>query len=196
MSVIGNVNPEFLLTYINFGHKKKMSPEELFKRLSFEMGGDGKTITKKQLDDYIAKADSKKIKISKERLKALKQLQKNWDTISKGRDYITYENLANYGTLLASAAIDRMEIDDESTDDSSDSDDLQAKNNPLSKINKDMLKSLGLINMDDAKKADLHSYLQTLLAKDSNDDEIGNAIDSIINLIAKQSNPSSVEVEA
>lgn len=186
MSSISNINPGFLQSYVNFHSKTKLTIEEMFKHLSIEMGGDGKTITKSQLDDYIEKAESHSVKISKQKLSALKQIQKNWDTISKGEDSISAGNMEGCETLLAAAIADGFETIEVS----------DAANNAVSEIYKYLLENLGISDLKDASDSDLNSYLQTLLSEDSDDDAIGDAIDSLINLMAKRGIPSNVELEA
>lgn len=185
MSSISNINPGFLESYINFHSKTKLTTEEMFKRLSIEMGGDGSKITKSQLDSYIDKAESNSIKISREKLSALKQIQKNWDTISNGEDSISADNMKGHETLLAAAMADgfeSIEIPDES-------------NSIVSEIYKYLLENLGISNLQEASDSDLNSYLQTLLSKDSDDDAIGDAIDSLINLMAQRGIASNVDLE-
>lgn len=186
MSSISNINPGFLQSYINFHSKTKLTIEEMFKYLSIEMGGDGKSITKSQLDSYIEEAKSHSMKISKQKLSALKQIQKNWDTISKGEDSISAGDMEGYEAILAAAMADgfeSIEISDE-------------PNSFVSEIYKYLLENLGISDLKDASDSDLNSYLQTLLSEDSDDDAIGDAIDSLINLMAKRGIPSNVELEA
>ncbi len=53
MTSIYNISPGFLIAYMTSQDKSELDMEKVFKRLSFEMGGDGKTITKDQLDNYL-----------------------------------------------------------------------------------------------------------------------------------------------
>lgn len=185
MSSISNINPGFLQSYINFHSKVKLTIDEMFKRLSIEMGGDGKTITKSQLDSYIEKAESHSIKISREKFTALKQIQKNWDAISKGEDSISAGDMEGYEAFLASAMADgfeSIEISDNS-------------NSKVSEIYKYLLKNLGISDLKNASDSELNSYLQTLLSEDSDDDAIGDAIDSLINLMAQRGISSNVNLE-
>lgn len=185
MSSITNINPGFLQSYINFNSKTKLTIDEMFKRLSLEMGGDGKTITKDQLDSYIDKAEEHSIKISRQKLLALKQMQKNWDIISKGEDSISAGNLEGQEALLAATMADGFESVEIP-------DDLNSK---VSEIHKYLLENLGISNIKNASDSQLNSYLQTLLSDDSDDDAIGDAIDSLINLMAKRGISSNVNFE-
>lgn len=62
----------------------------MFAKLSKELGGDGKTITKSQLENYINSIESNTTSTQdKGKLGFLKQLDTNWDKISGGSDSIT-----------------------------------------------------------------------------------------------------------
>jgi len=90
--------------YLNSVSSDKADAKTIFSDLSLDMGGDGKTITKDQLDSYITKAQNGDISIPDEELSALTTLQKNWDTISAGGDSISYANVSAAGykdTLLS-----------------------------------------------------------------------------------------------
>lgn len=184
MSRICNITPGFLLSYIEVFSKPDISPEDIFKQLSMEMGGDGKTITKKQLDDYISKANAGEVNITKQKLHALKQIQKNWDTISNGEDSIDYGDMEKYKSLLFATMGGGFEV----------SEDTEIEENPIDICN--FLKAnLGISDLDNATSEELNNHLKTLLLKTSSDDEIGDTIDSIINLMADKTNESSVNLE-
>lgn len=185
MSGICNITPGFLLSYIDVFSKQDIKPDDIFKQLSLEMGGDGKTITKDQLDNYIGKAESGDISITKQKLHALKQIQKNWDTISNGEDSIDYGDMEKYKSLLFATLGGGFEV----------SEDPNTKENSPDLYNL-LMENLGISKIDDATNSQLNDYLQTLLSKDSNDEEIGDAIDSLINIMANRTNDSSVNVEA
>lgn len=182
--MIYNISSSFLQNYVNFHGKTKLTVEEMFKRLSLEMGGDGSSITKKQLDSYIDKADSGSISVSKQKLSALKQIQKNWDTISKGEDAITAENMKDFVMLLVATMTDSFEVVDNTE-----------ANNP-NDIYEYLLESMGITDLDEATNADLSNQLNTLLSSDSSDDAIGDAIDSIINIMAARESAPNMSIEA
>lgn len=79
---------------------KMPSAEDMFAKLSEELGGDGKTITKDQLTDYINKLESDDSSKDKGKLGFLKQLEQNFDKISNGNDSITATDLKNGMDLL------------------------------------------------------------------------------------------------
>lgn len=186
MSTIYNISPGFLQTCVNYLGKSNMSMEEVFKRLSFEMGGDGKSITKAQLDKYIDKADSGALKIDKSKINALKEIQKNWDTISEGEDTITYENMKNYSTLLAatlSGGFNATEIED-------------SKSSANDAIFDYLIDYLGVSDKDKISESDLTAYLNELIANSEADDSNSELIGALTNLIATYSANSTVETEA
>ncbi len=186
MTKIYNISPGFLQAYLTSQDKSKLTPEEIFKRLSFEMGGDGKTITRKQLDDYIDKADSGLIKIDKNRLLALKRIQKNWDKISKGEDSIIYDDMKNYTALLlatVNGSFTATEIDGSKSFSEDDIYDY-------------LVDYLDLSSKEEITESDLASYLNELIANssDENDSNI-ELIAAVTNLIAANSSKSTVDTE-
>jgi len=182
MSMIWNISSSFIQAFEMVKSGKKITPEEMFKRLSIMMGGDGESITKKQLDNYIAEAEKGDVKTNKSGLTALKVMQQNWDQISGGKDSITVGDLKDYTTLLAMAFAGSFTMSttpDEST----------------SKIEK----------ADDDKKissdtpiADLKAMLKEALGgtTDANDDSNADFISTLTNMIALGSLTSTVSVQA
>lgn len=68
--------------------------DDIFAKLSDAVGGDGKTITKDELESYIKQVESDTTgKYDKGSLGFLTQLDKNWDNISGGSDSITESDL-------------------------------------------------------------------------------------------------------
>lgn len=176
MTRIQNISAGFIETFENIKGKKKLTTEEMFKRLSLEMGGDGKTITKKQLDDYINNASSGKIKVGEPKLTALKMMQKNWDKISGGKDSITADNLKDYTTLLGMAMVDPSEPDDDSdTIDKEDKD----KNSVI----------------DKATLEELTNELKKALSDTTKDEFNTDLIANLTNKIADNKPSSTIQVE-
>lgn len=168
--MVNNISAGLILGYVNIIGKKKVSLEEMFKSLSLEMGGDGNTITKKQLDTYIAKAESGAIKVSNAKLKALKKLQEKWDDISKGKDSISFSDLKDFSMLLVNIVVGGFQDSEE--EDSSKSD-----------LKEYAKQTLG-ISDDTSDKSDLEAHLKSLLADHSNDDSNSDLVDLLTNLIA------------
>lgn len=79
-----------------------MSAEDMFAKLTKELGGDGKTITKSQLESYIKTVQSDTTgKYDKGALGFLTQLDNNWNKISGGSDSITSSDLKSGMSYLA-----------------------------------------------------------------------------------------------
>lgn len=79
------------LTQLQQTNKKPPSAEEMFKKLTEDLGGDGTTINKEDLDNYIEELESSGSDDKK--LGFLKQLSANFDKISGGDDSITVDEL-------------------------------------------------------------------------------------------------------
>lgn len=169
--MIKNISAGLIQTYINFRSKTKLTPEEMFKMLSLELGGDGEKITKKQLDDYIKKAESGQFKnVSEKKISLLRELQKNWDTISNGKDNITLADFEKYLTLLTLITASGADTSEES-----DTSKKTSKNDYL----KELMEKLN-IREEGIKKSDLTTYLKSLISEDTNEEEIA----LVTNLIA------------
>lgn len=150
-----------------------MTLDEMFKRLSLEVGGDGKTITKKQLDDYIAKANNGSIDVSKAKLKALTTIQKHWDEISGNKDSITAGDMEKYKIFLMQAFTGDFEKTETPIDKQS------AKKNLYEYLAE-------VLNAKDEgiSKDDLSSYLQSLISESSDETDNSDEIALITNVIA------------
>lgn len=183
--MVSSISAGMILAFTKFHGKKKPTMEEMFKSLSLEMGGDGKTITKSQLDSYIQKAENGTIEVNPTRLKALKKMQKDWDNISKDGETITFADLKSMPMLLFNAVVgDFSDSDNNKKTDEDDKFDI-----------KNYLKTaLNLSEDDEVKKSDLESHLKTLLSETSEDNT--DLIDTITNLIASYSSTTTVETEA
>ena len=94
-TMVSSINSDSLTTLLKQISAKSQNPEDdMFQKLSKDVGGDGKTITKTQLEDYIAslKSDTSGT-ADKGKLGFLEQLDKNWDKVSNGKDSITSADL-------------------------------------------------------------------------------------------------------
>lgn len=195
MTGISNISSGMILASENIRASKKMSADEMFKILSVMMGGDGKTITKKQLDDYIDKAASGSIKISDSGMKALKSIQANWDDIA-GDGPLTSAMLKDYTALLttAFAAVITAETSGEKT--ASQAPEQTANPNIIEDINSYLMNAaLNFSTEEGSETSGLQSMLKTLLGgtTDENDDTNANLIASITNLIAASNSTISAE---
>lgn len=164
--------------YIKSEPADNVDAKTLFKNLSVDVGGDGKTITKDQLDSYVKKAESGKIKLPDEEVGALKELQKNWDNISTNGDSISYADVSSSGgkdTLMSMVPTgedkpDYMGIAKDATTKAYDKIVNAALNGSSNEETTSGLKSL----------------LNELLSgtTDENDDTNANMIDTLTNLIS------------
>jgi len=76
--------------------RKPPSAEDMFSKLSADVGGDGTTVSKDQLDELISKLESSDSSSEdQKKLGFLKQLQSSWDTISGGEDSITVDDISS-----------------------------------------------------------------------------------------------------
>lgn len=186
--MVSNVSAGMILGFINYHGKRKVTLEEMFKRLSLEMGGDGTKITKKQLDDYINKAESGLINVSDAKLKALKKMQGSWDKLSKDGENITFDDLKKFPMLLMDITISEFEESDK---------DKKQDDSDNSKFNiKNYLKEV--FNQSDSNeitKSDLESYLKSLLSESSADEENSDLVDALTNLIALSPTFTTIETE-
>ncbi len=185
MTIIYGISSNFLQAYVNLQSKEKLTPEEMFRRLSLEMGGDGEKITKDQLDKYIKKIEAGKVKASKEKIYALTYMQKNWDEISGGKDAITLADMEKYSTILALAMTSTFETEE-----------IEIKDEDKKTPYEMLLENMEISDFAEATAVELNKYLKTLIAADSDDDTIADAIDAIINIIAEKENPSIISEQA
>lgn len=187
MKIYG-VSAGFIQICENFLDDKNADPEKIFKQLSLEMGGDGKSITKDQIDSYIDKADSGIVNVDKSKLQSLKKIQQNFDSISKGDYSITYADMKDFaGLLLATVTSDVIEIVEKPEEEISQVDAIY-----------DYLTDyLGLSSKDEVQESDLTSYLNDIIAGTSNeDDSDSELVGTLINLIDSYSSNSTMLVEA
>lgn len=185
MTQIYGISSNFLQAYVNFQSKDKLTIEEMFRRLSLEMGGDGEKITKDQLDEYVNKIEAGKIKASKEKIYALKYMQKNWDEISGGKDVITMGDMEKYSTILALAMTSTFETEE-----------IEVKDEDKKTPYELLLENMEISDFAQATGSELNEYLKTLIAEDSDDDAIADAIDAIINIIAEKESFSTISAQA
>lgn len=183
-------NATSLGRYLGSVSSDKADAKTIFTKLSVDLGGDGKTITKNQLDSYVDDAKNKKISIPDEEMSGLKELQDNWDTIADGGDSISYSSIskAGYkGTLLSMAPDNSNTIDK-----SQDAADFEAS------INSYLINSALGTSTDSSSKSDFTSMLKTLLSgtTDENDDANADLIGKLTNIIASYQSNSTIEEEA
>lgn len=197
MTTINGISKDNLLgNYLNSTSNKNLNAKEIFKELSIDVGGDGKNITKKQLDSYIEKVSQAKASktdtttVSDEELNGLKTLQKNWDKIADGGDKISYANVSASGFKSTLSAMDSA---DKTVDLS------KFKTTTKQDVDNYLMESaLSFSTSSSSSKSNLQSTLHTLLTgtSDENDDNNANSIAKIINQLADLKKTSTIETEA
>lgn len=194
MSSINSISSNLLQSYINYQSKKELTPQNMFQMLSIQLGGDGETITKKQLDSYIESANNGKIKISDAELNALTLLQDKWDTISGGKDSIKFGDMASYTTLLATIITSGIATSEDAA--SSDSS-MSTTEEIYAYLIDSAFKAATNDNSDDNSSTDAASLLQTLLegTTDIKDDSNSELIATLINFIADLKSASTVNTQ-
>lgn len=189
---LSSVNQSNLLTsYLDSTLNADLDTKTIFKKLSIDMGGDGKSITKDQLDSYISNAENGTVSISDNELKALKTMQSKWDTISKGSDSITYSNMSGFKDILTSM---------DSPDDTSNQVDLSTlqTSSYIEDVDDYLVNAALSSSISSNSVADATSMLKSLLTgtTDENDDSNANLIATLTNIIANSKSTSTVETEA
>ena len=202
MSINGISQSNRLADYLNSTSNDNLDSKKIFNKLSIDVGNDGKTITKDQLDSYIKNAEEAKSAykaketdtdesgISDTELSGLKTLQKNWDDISEGGDKITYFNVSASGFKSTLTGMD--EEDTSKVDVKSLKEDYQQS---IQDINSYLMESaLGTSSNSSGAK----SLLNTLLTgtTDENDDDNANLISKLVNIIEDYKSTSTIETEA
>lgn len=177
--------------YFNSVPAQKANPKDIFRNLSLDVGGDGKSITKDQLDKYVDKAEDGKINIPDKELSALQKLQDNWSKVADGGDKITYANVSASGftDTLKSMAPDKQSKTKDLSNDFEDS---------KTKINNMLMSSALETSTKNSASNHYSSMLKTLLSgtTDENDDSNAELIATLTNLIANSKSSSTTEVEA
>lgn len=175
--------------YFNSVPSEKANPKDIFRSLSLDVGGDGKSITKNQLDKYVDKAEDGKVNIPDKELSALQKLQDDWKKVADGGDKITYANVSasGYTDTLKSMAPDTKKTNDVSGDFESSLTDI-----------KNQLISSALGNSTNSPSNSYSAMLKTLLSgtTDKNDDANAESIAVLTNLIANSKSSSTIETEA
>lgn len=204
MSTINGISQTSRLAdYLDSTSNSNLDSKEIFKKLSIDVGGDGKTITEDQLNNYIKKTEDAKAAYSAQKtdedtsgisdteLEGLKTLQKNWDKISNGGDKITYANISASGykdTLTGMDEADTSSVDVESLQ--------EDYNQSLQDINDYLMSSA--LKTSTSSSSGAKSLLNTLLTgtTDENDDSNADMIAKLVNLLEDFKSTSTIETEA
>lgn len=193
--MVSNVSSGMILNYVNYLSKKKMSLEDMFKQFSVSLGGDGKTIKKKDIEDYIKKAERGEVKVSAQKLRYLKMVRDNWDKYFKDQDSITYEDFKNNIGLFVGIIAEDSKVEEKEEDKNKDKE-KDYQNKQKDKKDKDDEK-LEIFNkyLDELKeklnvvekgltKDNLKYYLTSLVNRSGEDSDAVSEIGLVTNLIS------------
>ena len=86
--MINGVSSGQILRLQNFGGTRKLTTDKIFGMISIQLGGDGRSISRENLKQYIQKADDGLINCSEKQLKAFKLLDENWKDLFGDTDSI------------------------------------------------------------------------------------------------------------
>lgn len=176
--------------YISSTSTSQLDAKTLFKKLSIDVGSDGKNITEDQLNSYISKAQSGKVSVSSDELNALKDIQKNWDTLSNGSSSITYSDMAGNTDMLTSMA--------GTTATTSSTSALNLTQSSTDEVYSYLINSALSSGSSNNTGSNLSSMLKTLLTgtTDENDDANAELVAQLTNLIAESKTKSTISTEA
>lgn len=180
-----------LKRYLDSTSSDKLDAKTVFNKLSIDMGGDGKTIEKDDLDDYIDEAKSGKVSISNDELNSLTKMQKNWDDIAgKGNDSITYADMFGNTDILTSVA--------GTTTTTSTTSAINVTESNTDKIYSYLIDSALSAGNTSSTHLDLNSMLKGILtgSTDENDDANSELIATLTNLIANSKTNSTIDTKA
>ena len=99
--MINGISSGQMLKLQNFSGGRKLTTEKMFGMISIQLGGDGKTITRNQLQQYIQKADNGLINCAYKQLKAFKLLDDNWKDLFGDSDSITARDFNKAAGIFA-----------------------------------------------------------------------------------------------
>lgn len=183
-----------LQRYLNSTDSNDVDTKTIFSKISMDLGGDGKSITKDQLDSYISSAVNGDISISKDELTSLKTLQEDWDAIAgEDTEKMTYFDVVKSGSDVLTSLI--PEEDDKSAASSLFTATADATAAAYSKVVNAALSGLSSSDSNNSSSG-MSSLLNTLLTgnTDEYDDANAELIANLTNLLAKST--STVEKEA
>ena len=99
--MINGISSGQMLKLQNFSGGRKLTTEKMFGMISIQLGGNGKTITRNQLQQYIQKADNGLINCASKQLKAFKLLDDNWKDLFGDSDSITARDFNKAAGIFA-----------------------------------------------------------------------------------------------
>ena len=99
--MINGVSSGQILRLQNFGGTRKLTTDKIFGMISIQLGGDGRSISRENLKQYIQKADDGLINCSEKQLKAFKLLDENWKDLFGDTDSITARDFNKASGIFA-----------------------------------------------------------------------------------------------
>ena len=99
--MINGISSGQMLKLQNFSGGRKLTTEKMFGMISIQLGGNGKTITRNQLQQYIQKADNGLINCASKQLKTFKLLDDNWKDLFGDSDSITARDFNKAAGIFA-----------------------------------------------------------------------------------------------
>ena len=113
--MIGSASTGMSLNRMNFATSDTVgNTKKMFVSLSVAMGGDGSSISKSQLSEYIRKVERGQIKLSRKKLDTLKKIHEHWDTLFDKKESIGLkdfeENIGIFAPLFLDSSVENIEI--------------------------------------------------------------------------------------
>jgi hypothetical protein len=186
-NIINTLSLDLIQAYAKYQNLSSMKTDDLFKAVSLQVGGDGKSIEKETLDNYIKSASSDTADLSE-----LKLIQRNWYELSKGEETITSENMTdkNSTKLLFSAVTSNVSSAIRKA--------ASVVNSPETSLSSsDKIYSYLVDSAAKSSKGTsssqydlLISYLSELLSCNSDENSNSDSIDAVINMLAKMKEAS------
>ena len=99
--MINGVSSGEILKLQNFGGSRNLTTDKIFGMISIQLGGDGRSISRENLKQYIQKADDGLINCSEKQLKAFKLLDENWKDLFGDTDSITARDFNKASGIFA-----------------------------------------------------------------------------------------------
>lgn len=183
--MISTITSGTMLNMYKYGSPtKQIDQRQVFASVSIMVGGNGSSISKAQLKNYIDKASNGMVKVSRQQLQAMKSMYSQWDnTFGKDKDSISFEDFNKAAHLFYQIAMSSNEEDENERFAREMREKAEAKMKELAeKINGDKEKTPTL--------EQLQEHLKELISKneeENNDEDIA----LITNIIEKIKNPQN-----
>jgi len=180
--MISTITSGTMLNMYKYGSPtKQIDQRQVFASVSIMVGGDGSSISKAQLKNYIDKASNGMVKVSRQQLQAMKSMYSQWDnTFGKDKDTISFEDFNKAAHLFYQIAMLSNEEDENEKFSRQMREKADAKMKELAeKINGNKEKAPTL--------EQIQEYLKELIEKDEND-ENAEEIATLTNYIENMKN--------